>query len=215
MSDEFDWVERDRGVLNERDREILLGRAGQDLDDNARNVRHYDIRERIKNSIYDFRIIAESLPIADIRQVFGPAYQWSRDRRQLSEEGRTSAMPDLHHLLRSWLSLFQFFSYGMYAGGKRETQILMRGLLEEGIEYGYREYQHDNLQTYREIDTKLELSYGNDELRSNYLRGVRQDLPSGTSELAEEIMRLRRLKKISQADASHWFDEYVQNPELD
>lgn len=215
MSEEFDWVERDRGVLTKRDREILLGRAGEDLDKNAQNVRRYNIRERIKNALYDFHIIAQNLPLADIQQLFEPAYDWSRERRQLDEEGRTSAQSDIDQLLWSWLALFEFFSYGMYAGGKRETQVLMEGLVEGGIERGYREYQHDNLQTYREIDVDLGLNYGNLMLRNNYLRGVQQDLPSETSEIAKEVLRLRRLRKISQIDASRWFDEYVRQPEFD
>lgn len=215
MSDEFDWVERDRGVLTERDREILLGRAGENLDKNAWNVRRYNIRERIKNSLYDFYIIAQYLPLADIQQLFEPAYDWSRERRRLDEKGRTSTTLDLDQLLWSWLSLFEFFSYGMYAGGKPETQVLMQGIVEGGIERGYREYQHDNLQTYREIDVDLGLNYDNLVMRNNYLRGVQQDLPSETSEIAKEVFRLRRLRKISQADASRWFDEYVQNPEFD
>jgi hypothetical protein len=215
MSEEFDWVERDRGVLTKRDREILLGRAGKNLDKNAQNVRRYNIRERIKNSLYDFHIIAQNLPLADIQQLFEPAYDWSRERRQLDEEGRTSAQPDIDQLLWSWLALFEFFSYGMYAGGKQETQVLMQGLVEGGIERGYREYQHDNLQTYREIDVDLGLNYGNLVLRNNYLRGVQQDLPSETSEIAKEVLRLRRLRKISQMDASRWFDEYVRKPEFD
>ena len=215
MSEEFDWVERDRGVLTKRDREILLGQAGENLDKNAQNVRRYNIRERIKNSLYDFHIIAQNLPLADIQQLFEPAYDWSRERRRLDEEGRTSAQPDIDQLLWSWLALFEFFSYGMYAGGKQETQVLMQGLVEGGIERGYREYQHDNLQTYREIDVDLGLNYGNLVLRNNYLRGVQQDLPSETSEIAEEVLRLRRLRKISQIDASRWFDEFVRKPEFD
>ncbi|SEQ04156.1 hypothetical protein SAMN04489841_1144 [Natrinema salaciae] len=215
MSEEFDWIERDRGILTERDREILLGRAGENLDKNAQNVRRYNIRERIKNALYDFHIIAQNLPLADIQQLFEPAYDWSRERRRLDEEGRTSTPPDLDQLLWSWLSVFEFFSYGMYAGGKQETQVLMQGLVEGGIERGYREYQHDNLQTYRKIDVDLRLNYGNLVLRNNYLRGIQQDLPSETSEIAEEVLRLRRLRKISQADASRWFDEYVRKPEFD
>ncbi|WP_284013579.1 hypothetical protein [Halobaculum litoreum] len=215
MSEEFDWVERDRGILTKRDRQILLGRAGENLDRNAQNVRRYNIRERIKNALYDFHIIAQNLPVADIQQLFEPAYDWSRERRQLDEEGRTSAHPDIDQLLWSWLDLFEFFSYGMYAGGKQETQVLMQGLVEGGIERGYREYQHDNLQTYREIGVDLDLNYGNLVLRDNYLQGIQQDLPSEESEIAEEVLRLRQLRKISQLDASRWFDQYVGKPEFD
>jgi len=215
MSEEFDWVERDRGVLTERDREILLGSAGENLDKNAWNVRRYNIRRRIKNAICDFYIISQYLPLKDIQQLFEPSYDWSRERRRLNEEGRTSTSPDSDPLLWGWLHLFEFFSYGMYAGGKPETQILMQILVEEGLERGYREYQHDNLQTYRETDVVLGFNYENPLLRSNYLREVKQDLPSETSAIAEEILQLRGQKKISQAVADRWFDEYVRKPEFD
>lgn len=215
MSDKFDWVERGRGVLTKRDREILFGKAGKDLDKNAQNVRRYNIRNRIKNALYDFHIIAQNSPLADIQQVFEPAYDWSRKRRRLDEERRTFASPNLDQLLWSWLSLFEFFSYGMYAGGKQETQVLMQGLVENGIEQGYREYQNDNLQTYGEVNADLELNYGNLVLRNNYLRSIRRDLPTDSSEVAEEVMRLRRQRKISQIDASRWFDEFVRSPNFD
>ncbi|MDS0261864.1 hypothetical protein NDI56_20885 [Haloarcula sp. S1CR25-12] len=215
MTHNFDWVERDRGILTERDRELLLGKVGDDLDENAWNVRRYNIRKRIENALYDFHIIAQNLPVTDIRQVFEPAYEWSRERRRLDEEGRTSSNPDVDQLLWSWLSLFEFFSYGMHAGGKQETQILMQGLVEGGIERGYREYQHDNLPKYREIEANLGLDYGNLVMRNNYLRGVLRDLPSEPSKIAEEVMRLRQLRKISQMDASRWFDEYVRRPDTE
>ncbi|MFC7187595.1 hypothetical protein ACFQMK_12000, partial [Halorubrum yunnanense] len=45
------------------------------------NVLHKSVRERIKNALYDFHIIAQNLPLADIQQLFEPAYDWSRERR--------------------------------------------------------------------------------------------------------------------------------------
>lgn len=91
----------------------------------------------------------------------------------------------------------------------------MQGLVENGIEQGYREYQNDNLQAYREVNAALELNYGNLVLRNNYLRSIRRDLPTDSSEVAEEVMRLRRQRKISQIDASRWFDEFVRSPNFD
>ncbi|MFC7137291.1 hypothetical protein ACFQRB_14215 [Halobaculum litoreum] len=61
----------------------------------------------------------------------------------------------------------------------------------------------------------LDLNYGNLVLRDNYLQGIQQDLPSEESEIAEEVLRLRQLRKISQLDASRWFDQYVGKPEFD
>lgn len=215
MSDKFDWTHRDRGVLTERDREILVGELGDDLNQNALNQRFYNIRNRIENSILDFHILAQHLPLTDLRQLFEPAYDWSRERRRLTDQGRTSTHPDLSPFLLSWLSLFEFFSYGMYAGGKNETQVLMRGLVENGLERGFRQYQHENRQTYREIDASLDLNYGNPILRNNYLRDIHNDLPSDPSKIAEQIMTLRRQRKIPHHIASQWIDEYVRNPSLE
>ncbi|WP_254762259.1 hypothetical protein [Natrinema marinum] len=215
MSDEFEWVHRDRGVLTERDREILVGESGGDLSQNALNQRFYNIRNRIENSILDFHLLAQHLPLTDLRQLFEPAYDWSRERRHLNEHGRTSTHPDLSPFLLSWMSLFEFFSYGMYAGGKNETQVLMKGLVENGLERGFRQYQHENRQTYREIDVSLEFNYGNPMLRNNYLRNIHNDLSSDPSKIAEQIMTLRRQRKIPYRVASRWIDEYVRTPSLE
>lgn len=215
MSDKFDWVERDRGVLTQRDRELLLGRAEDELDQNAWNVRRYNIRERVENAIHDFQILAQSLAIADIQQLFDPAYEWSRERRRREEDGPASGNPELTRLLRSWMALFEFFSYGMYAGGKQETEILMQGLVENGIERGFREWQNENLQTYQEVDAGLQLNYGNLVLRNNYLHGIENDLSSTPSEIAEEVIRLRRNRKISEREANELFEKYVRNPTSD
>jgi hypothetical protein len=215
MSDEFDWVHRDRGVLTERDREILVGESGEDLNQNALNQRFYSIRNRIENSVLDFHLLAQHLPLTDLRQLFEPAYDWSRERRRLNEQGRTSTHPDLSPFLLGWLSLFEFFSYGMYAGGKNETQVLMRGLVENGLERGFRQYQHENHQTYREIDASLELNYGDPVLRDNYLRDIHNGLPSDPSNIAEQIMALRRQRKIPYRVASRWIDEYVRTQSLE
>lgn len=44
MSDDLDWIHRDRGILTERDREILTGKAGAAISQNALNQRYYNIR---------------------------------------------------------------------------------------------------------------------------------------------------------------------------
>ena len=215
MADEFDWVERDRGVLTQRDRELLLGRAEDELDQNAWNVRRYNIRERVENAIHDFQILAQSLAITDIQQLFEPAYEWSRERRRREEDGPASGNPELTRLLRSWMALFEFFSYGIYVGGKQETQILMQGLVENGIERGFREWQNENLPRYREVDAELQLNYSNLVRRDNYLRGIESGLPSNPSEIAEEVVRLRRNRKISEREANELFKKYVRNPTSD
>lgn len=215
MSDEFDWIHRDRGILTKRDREILVGESGEELSKNALNQRAYNIRKRIQQAIYDFQLIAQQLRTTDIRQIFEPAYEWSRERRRLDDQGLTSKNPEITPLLWGWLGLFEFFSYGMYAGGKPETQILMKALIQDGIERGFRQYQHDKSQTYEEIDASLSLQYGNPVLQNNHLRSIRNDLPKEPNKVAEQVMRLHRERKIPQNIASHWINEFVHHPGQD
>lgn len=211
MSEDFDWIHRDRGILTVRDREILTGEAGAELSQNALNQRYYNIRNRIENAILDFHILTRNLPVADYRQVFEPAYEWSRQRRYLNEQGRQSTNPELSPLILGWLSLFEFYTYGMFAGGMRETQGLMRGLIEEGLERGFRDYQH-NLQTYREVNSSVSLEYGNAVLWRNQMWNLKESLPSNPSEIAEQILLLNRQRRIPHGVASEWFDELVRNP---
>lgn len=215
MSDEFDWVHRDRGILTERDREILVGESGTDLSQNAVYQRLYNIRNRVENSLYDFYLLAQYLPHTDKRYIFEHAYKWARKRRDLNSQGLTSTSPDLSPFLWSWLSLFQFFSYGMYAGGMKETQPLMEGLIENGIERGYRQYQHENFENYREVAASFSVDYGNLVRRDNYLRGVENNLPNEPSDIAERVMNLYFKRKIPRHVANHWIEKYVQSPNLD
>lgn len=215
MSEEVEWIHRDRGVLTERDREILMGEAGEDLDQNALNQRRYNIRNRIENAVLDFHLLAERLPIADIRQIFEPAYDWSRERRRLNEQGRESAHPDLSPFLLGWLSLFEFYSYGMHAGGKEEIRILRRGLIENGIERGFRQFKHENHHTYQRVDASLSVSYGDMVLKNNYLKDIEDEFPNDPTDIAEVVMRLRRERKIPYDVASHWIDRYVRSPKFD
>jgi len=81
MSDSFDLVERDKGILTKRDRRFLLGELDEELSDNAKNVRRYEIRNRLENVIHDFQLLAKYLEYEDIRQVFDPVDDWSREAR--------------------------------------------------------------------------------------------------------------------------------------
>ena len=68
-------------------------------------------------------------------------------------------------------------------------------LIEEGLESGFRTYQHDNLQTYREMDASLSFEYRNAVLRQNRMWNLRNDLFNDLSKAAEEILLLHRQGK--------------------
>lgn len=214
MGEQFDWIKRDRGILTRRDREILVGQAGEDLDDNALNQRYYNIRNRVRNSIYDFYFLSNRLPVRDIEQIFEPAYEWSIEKRKQLERGPAEGDPDFTPFLRGLISFFELFGYGLSAGGKQETQLLLEGLPEQGIEHGYRQYQHDNRQTYQEIDVTLSIEYGNLVLRDNYLRAIWRGLTGSPSDKIEQIARLSFQRKIPPDVASNWIKELTQSPSI-
>jgi hypothetical protein len=213
MSDGFDWIERDRGILTKRDREILTGDFDEDLTENALYQRYYNIRNRIKNAIIDFHLLSRHLPLRDIQQVFDPAYDWSRERRHLNEQGRSSTTPDLSVFLQSWMNLFEFYAYGMLAGDMEETRELMRGLIIEGLERGIRGYQFENYETYQDISYSVSVEYGKKVFQENYLRQIQRDLPNEADEAAKQVMDLYRQKKIPYQFASQLIEHYVQSPE--
>lgn len=213
MADEFDWIERERGILTERDREILTSDEIEDLSQNAINQRYHNIRNRLRNAVYDFHIISRHLPLRDIRQIFEPAYDWSRERRKLNEQGRRSTSPPLSIFLRCWLNLFEFYTYGMVAGQMEETRGLMRDLVTAGMERGLRLYQHENRQTYQEPSVAMAIEYGNRMLQRNYLWQIKNDLSSEPDEAAEQVIRLYRQRKIPYSVASQWIEEFVKNPQ--
>lgn len=214
MTSDIDLIDRDRGILTKRDREILTGNFDEELTENALYQRYYNIRNRIENAIFDFYLLSRHLPLRDMQQVFEPAYEWSRERRHLNEQGRTATTPDLPMFLQGWLSLFEFYGYGMLAGDMEETRGLMRGLITTGLERGIRGYQHENYRTYQEVAASLTLEYGNKILQENYLRQVQNDLPAEPDEAAEQVMKLYQERKIPYQVATQLIEYYVQSPEL-
>ena len=63
MDDSFDLVERDKGILTKRDRRFLLGELDEELSDNAKNVRRYEIRNRTRERNSRLSAASETLRI--------------------------------------------------------------------------------------------------------------------------------------------------------
>lgn len=209
MSDDFDWVEREKGILNERDRRYLLGELNDELSDNAKNVRRHKIRERLENAIYDFSLLARGLPYKDIRQVFDPVDDWSRERRRLDIQNRESTSPDVSPFIQSWVELFEFFTISMYANGMPESRELMNGIIESGIERGYRNYQRHTLGDYREVDVGLTIQTSEPITWESYIRQIADDLPDNASDSYAQIRDLYRRKYITYGHAQWLIDNFV------
>lgn len=211
MTNQFEWIDRERGILNRRDREILSGNHENDLTKNAINVRRHDIRNRVENAILDFHLLSNYLPHADRTQIFEPAYDWSREKRLLSEEGRNSATPDVPNILYSWISVFEFFAYGMNAGGKDEVFGLMNSLACEGFERGLRQLHHAHRDYYRDMSVSLSFNPGTGMIWNDYIRECESNLPNRPSDVAEEIIRMERQRKIPSDVADSWIQHYVRH----
>lgn len=212
MSDEFDWVNRDRGILTKRDREILVNKFDVGITKNAKNQRRYNIRNRVQNAIYDFEILAQHLPHGDIQQIFSPAYDWSVERRKLDEQGRTHSWPEFTEFLQSWLSLFELFAYGMYAGGKTETGELLQLLIQQGLQRGARNIQHTRRDIFRDVDASIAIETDNERLWQNFIAEVESNLPDDPTAAAEEILRLHQSRKIPPDVARQWIQHHVHGP---
>lgn len=197
-----DEQERPRGILTRKDRAVLRGEA-DDLTDNAVRNRFHNMRSRIENGMLDFIDLDQSLPRTDVRQVFEPAYQWSREKRKLREQGRT-ADPKLGPFLQAWLSAFRFYSYGMYAGGIGETEFLLRGLVENGLEQGCRELQFQTNNTYRPVEVSVNVSLSQEMSQQEYLEDIRGSLPRDASKAARRIIELSRRRMIPHETAEKW-----------
>jgi len=211
MNESYDLVERDKGILNKRDRRFLLGELDEELTDNAQNVRRYEIRNRLENAIYDFQLLARRLPYKDIRQVFDPVDDWSRERRKINEEFRESRSPSTNPFIQSWIELFEFFTISMYANGMPESRDLMAQMIKVGIEKGFRRYQLAVSDFYQGIDTELTIQYTNPVTWETYLEQIVQDFPNAPSERYAEIKKLYDANHISYNQAMYLYEGFVKN----
>ena len=209
MSDEFDWIERQKGILNKRDRRYLIGELDDELSDNAKNVRRYEIRERLESAIYDFSLLARFLPYKDIRQVFDPVDDWSRERRRLDMLNRESTSPDVSPFIQSWVELFEFFTISMYANGMPESRELMNEMIETGIERGYRNYQRHTLEDYREVNVDLNIRTSNPVTWESFVGQIADDLPDDPSESYGRIRGLYRQNYITHRQAQWLINNFV------
>lgn len=144
--------------------------------------------------------------------MFDPVYEWSRDKRKLNEQGRYSETPDLPEIAFHWLSVFEFFTYGMHAGGKNEARRLMEDIIAEGMERGARSYQLQNQQFYQAVGADAAIDYGDRMLVTTYLRSMEQELAEDPNEIAEQVLKWYRERRIPYQTAVDWIERYVTTP---
>ena len=211
MTDEHDPVNRDRGILTQRDRKFLLGRTGDDLSENAKHQRLYNIRGRVENAIHDLPIIADNLSDRDLEMISEPVATWARDRRKLLDDGRESTTPEFTPFLQALIALHNIYARMIYIHGIREAQQLLPFIAEQGIERGYRQTRLSST-LYRDITVDLDVSYGESKLWQNHINDIRSGLPNDPTASYQEIYHLYRNRKISYDQAQHLIESHVRNP---
>lgn len=211
MSDSFDLIDRDTGVLTKRDRRFLLGELDEELSDNAKNVRRYEIRNRLEDVIHDFQLLVKYLDYNDIRQVFDPVDDWSREARKINNQSRESVSPSTSPFIRSWIELFEFFTISMYANGMPESRNLMIQMIEIGIERGFRRYQSEVSDLHRGIDAKLKIQHTNPITWESYLDKIVDEFPDTPSERYAKIKELYDSNHISYNHAMYLYEEFVES----
>lgn len=205
MASEFDWVDRERGILTERDRQFLLGQLDDELSESSRNVKRHRIRKRVENALYDMHLLSSYLPFKDYKQIFEPAYKWAKTQRQLQRKGRTTKSPEFTEFHVALRALPEFYARGLYAGRIPETDHLLAGLIEQGVQRGYRSVNQRS-QRRTTITATLNLQYGEEISREEYLQQIWNELPEEPDERAGEIIRLNQSQIISERVAQSWLD---------
>jgi hypothetical protein len=207
MTDNVDIVDRQQALLTRKDRKFLLGELEEKLSDSARRNRRYKIRNRIENGIIDFTLLADNLWMADIKQLFEPAYEWSIERHKSEEQNRNPSV-EIPPLFDAWMRLFHFYSYGFYAGGKQpQMQHAFEEIIQRGIEAGIRQYQHQNLSKYQPVDINVEIQYGESVTRDDYFNELANNLPQDPTEATQRIIELYRSRRIPREIASDWIEQ--------
>ncbi|WP_135823208.1 hypothetical protein [Halostella litorea] len=163
--DEFDLVDRPRGGLTQADREYLVGEMDMSEYDDPENVdyqRRFRIRERIKNAILDFHLVANGLPHGDVEQIFDEAYDWERQltaARHQGDEFDQDSIPPIPPLLEAWGDALRFF----YLGFGIRRPDLAKMIIETAVDDAITEYGLIYEDAYLDVDVTFEIAGEEDD----------------------------------------------------
>jgi hypothetical protein len=142
---EWARINRDRGILTKDDRMHLIDE--KDLSEQAERNTRYRIRNRLRNSLYDFMFIDQELDNDDLKQatqtadnalnimpVFSSITSVEREMRELKADvslNISRSKPDLEQLYQRLVAgnaTIDEFGYYMTVSGREETQELFKEL---------------------------------------------------------------------------------------
>lgn len=206
----FDWISRERGILTERDRQFLTGNLDDELNDNQQYQKRYQIRQRIRNAMFDFYILYECLSRRDISMLWSETDDWiyrSQSQRQMGDAPPYPDIPALGWCLRDWVSLFV---YGQITTGVAEAEVLVQWVIEQGVNKAVRRYTLESYNKYREVDSNLDWGAGETYNLMDYLQHIGQQMPDNPEEAKEYLLELQRQEYLLSSHSNYLYKTYIE-----
>lgn len=212
MSD-FDWVERDRGILTKRDRRYLRGDLDGELTDNEHYQKRYQIRQRFRNAMFDFHILYRALSTRDIDLLWDETDYWLSQARSQRQMGEAPPYPPIPNLGRCWRDLIALFVYAQVSTGIPEAETLVEWVIQEGVNKAVRRSSLDRYSKYLEVDSTLEWGTGASYTLMEYLQYVGEQIPDDPKEAEEFLLELERDEYLQRHHVTYLRQTYVPDYE--
>lgn len=209
MSD-FDWVNRERGILTKRDRRFLRGDLDGELNDNQRYQKRYQIRQRIRNAMFDFHILYRALSRRDISLLWAETDHWIHRSQSQRRRGDAPPYPDIPLLGRCWRDWIAFFVYAQITTGIPEAESLVQWVIEEGVNKAVRRHALENYHTYQEVDSTLKWGTGDSYKLMDYLEHIGQQIPEDPEEAESYLLNLQRNEYLQSHHVTYLYETYVE-----
>lgn len=208
--DDFDWVDRDRGILTKRDRQFLRGELDDELNDNERYQKRYQIRQRIRETMFDFHILYRALPSRDIDMLWDETDDWIFRSQAQRQRGDAPPYPEIPLLGRCWRDLIALFVYAQIVTGIPEAEVLVEWVIEEGVNKAVRRYTLENYNMYREVDSELDWGTGEIYGLTEHLQYIGRQIPEDMKEAEEYLLRLQRGGFLLSHHVTYLYQTYVE-----
>lgn len=209
--DDFDWIDRDRGILTKRDRRYLRGDLDDELNDNEHYQKRYQIRQRIRNAMYDFHILYRALPARDINLLWDETDYWISRAQGRRQRGDAPPYPEVPLLGQCWRDLIAFFTYAQITTGIPEAENLVKWVIEEGVNMAVRRSSLENYNMYQEMDSTLDWGTGETYRLTDYLHYIGQKLPADQNEAEDYLLDLQQNEYLLDHHVTYLYQTYVED----
>ena len=190
MSENDNYVSRDRGILTERDREYLLGRIDDELSENAEYQKRYQIRQRIRDAMFDFWLISRHLPAKDTGLLWGETDDWIYKSRRQREREEAPPYPEKPFLAKCWRDIIGFFVYSQLTVDLPEAERLVEWTIEQGVAIGVRRKFFDQLRMYQTTEPSLNWGIGDRYRLIDFLDHIKEQVPEDPDEAESYLQEL-------------------------